>query len=148
MVCVWQRASFTVNSVFTWAPCITGSEGSERAHLSPPALFTWVSSVCRWIKLNSWGLKSCTAAAWVAWCRTVYMAHERPTLGWAAGSNKNLRYPLSFLRPASFSISPPLDPALPFLPVLSLCVVFWPTLTENQRQALLCQHHRQQEKHC
>lgn len=56
--------------------------------------------------------------------------------------------PLTFLRLASISISPPPNLALPFLSVLSLCVVFWPTLTENQRQTLLCQHHRQREKHC
>lgn len=70
----------------------------------------------------------------------VYVAQGRPTI--------KTELPLTFLHLASISISPPPDSALPFLSVLSLCVVFWPTLTENQRQALLCQHHRQQEKHC
>lgn len=58
--------------------------------------------------------------------------------------------PLTSLLLACISISPSADPpqALTLLPsVLGMCVVFWPTLTENQK-LLLCQHHRQQEYHC
>lgn len=108
-----------------------------KAHLSPPALFTRVSSVCRWIKLNL-VLQSCAAAAWVASCSTAWSTWlfasrdkrgpPRDELQRGGGDQVSViktQLPLSFLPLASISISPPPDPpqslaALPPRPPLPL----------------------------
>lgn len=62
------RIQFTVSSRELLV--LQALKGLKNLISLPPALFTGVSSVCRWIKLNSGVLKSCMAAAWVASCTT------------------------------------------------------------------------------
>lgn len=133
--CVWQHASFPVNSGFTRASRVTGCKEPESARLSSPALFTQLTS---WIKFKSGHLKATAGAAWVAlypimlstWSKTVpqYYGQQREKSSIQQKVLGNI-LSLSLISHSWLHFNP-----LVVFP--SLCHVFWAPLSESQREAL------------